>query len=162
MHFILYNPKCSLVGTKKPHKLEDPKLYWLIISYQQDVSASFPTPRSGTIISRCFSNVFRIKSCSCFLTKVGSPPRNCWCYQQLSLAFSSPSVTLSLLWPVNSDFQASPKTLTALSLVLLFGPHTKQPLLIAPPLNVNLPEGRAPVCPFFFNVIYLTVCSMFF
>ena len=88
MHFIFYNPTCLLVGTKKPHKLKDPKLYWLIISYQQDARASFPTPRSGTIISRCFSNVFKIKSCSCFLTKIASPPSNCWCYQQLSPAFS--------------------------------------------------------------------------
>lgn len=82
MYFILYNPRCPLMGIKTSHKHEDPKLCWLITSYQQDVGASFPTPRSGTVISKCFSNVFRIKSCSCFLTKVSSPLSNCWWPQQ--------------------------------------------------------------------------------
>ena len=77
------------MGIKKSHKHEDPKLCWLIISYQQDVGASFPTPRSGTVISRCFSNVFRIKSCSCFLTKVSSPPSNCWWPQQQGCHYSA-------------------------------------------------------------------------
>lgn len=77
VHFILYHPPHPLADTQKSHKHEYPKLGWLIISHQQDVSAPFPTPRSGTIISRCFSNVARIKFCSRFLVSL-LPPWDCW------------------------------------------------------------------------------------
>lgn len=74
LHFKLYHLKCSLVGIWELHRHRYPSFAdSLSLTNRMSVLPS-PPQEAEMIISRCFSNVFSINSCSCFLIKVHSRP----------------------------------------------------------------------------------------